>query len=231
MDKGKYFPKNKQGGEKILANELRPKESDDGNKKVNKLIPDKPDEASGMPKGEGRVRPSQKWNNNVKFLLFYPVSKNDCREISLWYNNAMKKIVKKIKTKKKAEITPNQFGVILEDVNSKFDLLMEGFSGLSGQVEDLDKKFNNLDTKFDKLDTKVDKLDAKVDSNHIETNNNFKAVFEYLSKIDDEIQSMKLEIEGLKNELSRKADLDKLLQLEKRIIILEKRVCSLSQSN
>ena len=58
LDKGKYFPKNKQGGEKILANE--PGKNNNNTEKVDKLIPNKPDEASGMPKGEGRVRPSQK---------------------------------------------------------------------------------------------------------------------------------------------------------------------------
>jgi len=40
-----------------------------------------------------------------------------------------------------------------------------------------------------------------------------------------------LEIKGLKSKLSRKADLDKLLQLEKRVIVLEEKICLLSQSS
>ena len=127
----------------------------------------------------------------------------------------MKKIVKKTKIKKKIEITPSQFGMVLEDVNSKFDLLIEGFSGLSGQVENLDKKIDNNHQEF--LEFRDEMVGFKQ-----ETDNNFKAVFEYLSKIDDEIQLIKLEIENLKSELVRKADIDKLSQLEKRIFVLEK---------
>ena len=139
----------------------------------------------------------------------------------------MKKAVKKTKTKKtkkKIEITPSQFGTVIEDVNSKFDFLVEGFSGLKGQIENLDKKIDGNHQEF--LEFRDEMIGFRK-----ETDDNFKAVFEYLSKIDDEIQSVKLEIENLKSELSRKSDLDKLLQLEKRVIVLEKRVYSLSQSN
>ena len=146
----------------------------------------------------------------------------------------MKREIKKTKTKrtkKKVEITPGQFGMVLEDVKSKFDFLVEGFSGLKGQVENLDKKIDDNHQEF--LEFRSDMLGFKNEFINFrsETNNNFKAAFEYLSKIDDEIQLVKLEIKGLKSKLSRKADLDKLLQLEKRVIVLEERICLLSQSS
>lgn len=109
----------------------------------------------------------------------------------------------KIKPRKKTEMAENQFSVILEDINSKFDLMSEGFLGVDKRFDDLDKK---------------------VDDNQRETNSNFKTVFEYLSKIDDEIQSIKLELVNLRSELKNKADLDKLFQLEKRVIVIEKQL-------
>lgn len=48
--------------------------------------------------------------------------------------------------------------------------------------------------------------------------------FEYLSRIDGEIQSVKSEIAELKESLKKKADQDKLSKLEKRVVILEKEV-------
>ncbi|MDX9871861.1 MAG: hypothetical protein RBT41_05545 [Clostridia bacterium] len=54
----------------------------------------------------------------------------------------------------------NQFGVILEDINKKFDFLVEGQKCLE---EKFDKRMGNLETKVDKLETKVDQLEIKVD--------------------------------------------------------------------
>lgn len=48
--------------------------------------------------------------------------------------------------------------------------------------------------------------------------------FEYLSRIDGEIQSVKSEIAELKESLKKKADQDKLSKLEKGVVILEKEV-------
>ncbi len=129
----------------------------------------------------------------------------------------MKKEIKKnkIKPRTKVETKRDHLEVILERMEHKSDLLSEGFLG---------------------LDKKIEELNKKVDANHKETNDNFKTLFkfrnetndnfkvslEYLSKIDDEIQSIKKEIIGLKDSLKNKANLDKLLQLEKRVIVIER---------
>ena len=102
---------------------------------------------------------------------------------------------------------------------------------------EFDKKIDGLDEKIDSvhqgLDEKINsvhrELGGKIDRNYQEflnfrkeTNDNFKVIFEYLSRIDDELRSIKIEIRELKNSLSKKADLERLEVLERRVIDVEK---------
>ena len=112
----------------------------------------------------------------------------------------MKQKIKKIKNK----LTSDHSEVLLEEMNSKIDLLLEGHAMSEEKIEGLDKK----------IDTKIDGLRG-------EMNSNFKTVFEYLSKIDDELQSIKSEIAELKVSLCEKADKNKLSALEERVGKLE----------
>lgn len=127
-----------------------------------------------------------------------------------------KKEIKKAKTKqrRKTETAENQFGVILEDINSKFDLMSEGFSGV-------DKRFDDLNRK---IDDNYRNLNKKVDGNQKETNSNFKTVFEYLPRIDDEIQSIKKELAEIKKGMINSEGMNsiKFLQIEKRVEAVEK---------
>lgn len=111
----------------------------------------------------------------------------------------MKKIEKQ-KVNKKPKTTESQFGVILEDINSKFNLIVEGH-------QSLDNRMSNLENKFDDFKD--------------ETKNNFKTVLGYLIKIDEEIVSIKSEISELKKSLSNKADLERIANLEVRVQKLE----------
>ena len=83
--------------------------------------------------------------------------------------------------------------MILEDINSKFDLVLEGHAV--------------LDTKFETL-----RNELKITQNELgkfvkETRLNFESIKEYLSRIDEEIQD-------IKKILSEKADLQRLERLE-----------------
>ena len=123
----------------------------------------------------------------------------------------------KLKPRTKAEVMSGQFGVLLECMNHKFDLMTEGFSVLN-------KKF--------------DRLDKKVDDNHKETNNhfktlfkfkdetnaNFKTNFEYLSQIDNELQWIKTEIADLKVIFKGKAELKRVIQVEKQMIVMQEQI-------
>jgi hypothetical protein len=54
--------------------------------------------------------------------------------------------------------------MILEDINGKFDLILEGHDGLRSELRELsrrtDERFDVVDFKFDVLNKKVDKVAA-----------------------------------------------------------------------
>ncbi len=117
--------------------------------------------------------------------------------------------------KQKHKITAGQFGTVLEDINDKFDFLVESHSALDAKIDKNHGEFKEfrkeVNFKFDLISKRFDGVDK-----------NFKVVFEYLSKIDDEVQSIKLELKEIKLELNKKADLNRLEILEKRVKELEK---------
>lgn len=111
-------------------------------------------------------------------------------------------------TKKKIiKSTPEKerhFGVILESIDSNIHLVIE-------RQDILDRK---IDSRFDEASNDLN--DFK-----IETRSNFKTVFDYLSRIDDELQEIKSEIKEIRRELSKKADLLRIELLEKRVAKME----------
>jgi uncharacterized protein YdcH (DUF465 family) len=50
--------------------------------------------------------------------------------------------------------------VILEDMNSKFDLVLEGHESLRSEIRELSRK---TDARFDLVDFKIDTLNQKID--------------------------------------------------------------------
>ena len=112
--------------------------------------------------------------------------------------------------KESAKIKHDRQTVVLEDINSKFSLMLENFSGIRKEIRDNHKEF--LDFKDEMLDF-VDRTDK-----------NLKVALEYLFRIDEEIQDMKAELKDLRKIFKGKADLDKLMVFEKRLIKLEKLV-------
>ena len=51
-------------------------------------------------------------------------------------------------------------GMILEDINGKFDLLLEGHEGLRSEIRELGRK---TEERFDLVDFKIDTLNKKID--------------------------------------------------------------------
>jgi len=112
--------------------------------------------------------------------------------------------------------------VVLEDVNSKFDLILEQYSTLRGDIrknsDELAEFRKETDSNFKILfDFRNDMLEFK-DGNE----KNMAVALEYLSRIDDEIQDMKLEIKELKAEFGGSAESGKILDFEKRLKRVEK---------
>ena len=121
--------------------------------------------------------------------------------------------------KPKSKSTKNrQFGVILEDINSKFDLVLEGHAALDKKFDNKIDEFRNDFDDFvneTRLNFETIRNELKTTQNELggfvkETRSNFEAIKEYLSRIDDEIQD-------IKKTLSGKADFRRLEHLEKEV--------------
>jgi len=102
---------------------------------------------------------------------------------------------KKIKINKKELSAPERhFGVILEDIDSKLDLVVEGHKG---------------------LDKKIDKNYQELQEFRDEVNYKFEVVF---GKFDDVTNELRV----IRNELKEKVGRDEFILLEKRVMVLEK---------
>lgn len=134
-----------------------------------------------------------------------------------------------VNKKEERYLTENQLGVILEDVNHKFDLILEGQETVKNEIREefnerfdkFEKRLDKFENKFDKFKNRLDRLEKGFNEFKKETNSNFKMIFKYLSRIEDEIVEIKLEIKDLKE---NKADKIKINDLEKRVIILEREI-------
>lgn len=121
----------------------------------------------------------------------------------------------------KKKIKKNEFGVLLEHLDSRFEQVLEGYVALDIKF---DKKFNELKEgisiltvgqrglteRVDGLTERVDDLTIKVD----DLTKSSKQILEYLGHIDDEIKD-------LKDGLNQKADLKYVQRLEIRLVDVE----------
>jgi hypothetical protein len=63
------------------------------------------------------------------------------------------------------------FGAILEELNGKFSLLLEGYSAVDARV-------GRVEERLGKIEVRLDRLEAKFDTFCIETNQKFAALFD-----------------------------------------------------
>jgi uncharacterized coiled-coil DUF342 family protein len=121
--------------------------------------------------------------------------------------------------KKKTDNSKNEahyFGALLENMDSKIDIMLEGHQVLDKKIVDLDEKFDKkidgLDEKFESLNEKVDglneKFDKKIEDFRKEVNYKFDIVFD--------------ELHLIRNDLKEKVGRDEFIFLEKRVAMLEK---------
>lgn len=103
-------------------------------------------------------------------------------------------MVKKKNSKKETSPSARQFGVVLEDINSKIDLVVEGH-----QV----------------LNKKIDKVDEKLEDFRKEVNERF-------NEVDYKFETVFDELHLIRNELKEKVGRDEFVLLEKRVLALEK---------
>jgi len=112
-------------------------------------------------------------------------------------------MAKKKLTKKTVDrpLSERHFGVILEDIDSKLDLVVEGQGA---------------------LDVKIDKVDEKLEDFKKEVNYKFDIVFERFDEVDQRFDEVTDELHVIRNELKEKVGRDEFVLLEKRVAALEK---------
>jgi len=123
---------------------------------------------------------------------------------------------KKIK-KVDLSVTERHFGVVLENIDSKIDLVLEGHQAL-------DVKFTK---KFEEVDERLDIIDEKLDIHTEILSEHGKILTEHskmIASINGNMEIMKQDIEFIKNSLKKKVDIDEFSVLEKRVALLEKKL-------
>lgn len=74
--------------------------------------------------------------------------------------------------------------ILLEDISSKFDLVLEGHEVLRSEIRELSRK---TDERFDLVDFKIDTLNKKIDTVDKRLSDKIDAVDEKLSKKIDAV--------------------------------------------
>ena len=133
-------------------------------------------------------------------------------------------MAKKKLTKKTVDrpLSERHFGVILEDIDSKLDLVVEGQGALDVKIDKVDEKledfkkevnykFDIVFEKFDEVDQKFDKVDQKFDK-----------VDQRFDEVDQRFDEVTDELHVIRNELKEKVGRDEFVLLEKRVAALEK---------
>ena len=101
------------------------------------------------------------------------------------------------------------FGVLLEGIDSKLDLVVEGHQTLDKKIDNLqgemNERFKEVDYKFGVVFERFNEVDARFN----EVDAKFETVFD--------------ELHLIRNELKEKVSRDEFLILEKRVVMLEKK--------
>lgn len=113
----------------------------------------------------------------------------------------------------------NHTDAILEDINGKFDVLVEGQQSLSSRMDGLENEFT--DFKQEMTEFKQESLIFQQ-----ETKSSLQTIFDYLSRIDDELKEIRSEIKGIRRDLLSKAEVARVERLEKRVVMLERELAT-----
>ena len=116
---------------------------------------------------------------------------------------------KKISSKKEksTSVIERQFGVILEDINGKFDQVLEGHVALDKELKDFRHEMHGFQREMYAF--------------RDDTASSLKTLHRYLSAIDEELKYILSELADSKIKLAQKAEIDRVVSLEKRIDVLE----------
>ena len=101
--------------------------------------------------------------------------------------------------------------IILEEMRSEFKIFGELLMGFGEKLEDVKKKG---DATFEEL--------GKVKIEIVEIKGDIKEINSRLDNIEEEIKSIRMDFDLVKNELKRKVDVEYIEKIEERITRIEK---------
>ena len=123
-------------------------------------------------------------------------------------------------------ITNKEVLIMFEQMNGNIQLIAEGQQGLIARFDGLETRFDGLETRFDGLETRFDGLETRFDKFTKETNQKFDLLFTFLSRIEDELMTIRKELTELKE---TKAENKTIIDLEKRLSMAESQISALQQ--
>src|SRR3989344_405040 len=140
---------------------------------------------------------------------------------------------KATRTGKDKRTERDRFAVVLESIQTDFQIFGEKLEFLDEKVERGFKELESVNKRFDFLDEKVEKgfvsinkrvdlLDEKVGFLDEKVERGFQKTNLKLEEIEFELNAIKIEIQTLRDTRFQKADFKKLEILEKRVFVLEK---------
>lgn len=92
------------------------------------------------------------------------------------------------KTHKLESSREDKLMVLMEHMQDDIKAIAEGHSGLQRGIDNLNEGQLRLEKRMDSLESRFDRFE-------LETKNNFQVVFEYLSRIDDQLADIKKDLE------------------------------------
>lgn len=116
------------------------------------------------------------------------------------------------KNSKKAEVrNKDQFTVVLEDINGKFDVIVEATQSLGQRMDRVEEKIDNIEEKVENLDVRVFNLEIDQKKMRAEFAAGQHLTLEYLERIEADLHT----------ELKNKVDQEDHVLLKNRVTRLE----------
>ena len=118
------------------------------------------------------------------------------------------------------------FGVVVEDLEDKIELVAEGhldinrrldgidghLDGIDGRLDGIDGRLDGMDGRLDGIDGRLDRVDGKID-----------ALSEQVAANSEDLTIIKGDLNIIKQDLKKKVDYDDFAALERRVLALEAR--------
>lgn len=101
---------------------------------------------------------------------------------------------KTYKIPRSADARDRYFGVLLEDINGKLSLLLEGYRGLDARIGKLEERIDRLEIRMDNLEARLDNLEQKFEAFRLETNEKFVALFDGQQQFFEEMRQFHLRL-------------------------------------